>query len=150
MPKTIRREVKTVSTRFFKPRLHRDAVQQLHILHIWLLDDIARGRATEETLWELVAMAFTWSRTAEMLGLGEENMVPQLELATRLVERWGRTGRVEYVGDEYQVARIGTIVMDTLAERTDSQTAREASQWSEGALTMLKASKRRSEPSEVA
>ena len=141
MGKTTRRQIEAPPSRFFRPRLHPQAVRHLHLLHVMLLHDIASGHATEHTLWEFVAMAFTWSRTAELLGLGEPEMAPQLELATRLVERWAATGRVEYVGPEYDVARVGTIVMDQLAERTDATTARDASHWSEGCLSVLRASK---------
>lgn len=138
MPKPIRRQIQAPPSRFFKPRLHPTQVRDLHLLHALLLDDLLHDRATEHTLWELVAMAFTWSRTAELLGMGEPEMAPQMELATRLVERYGATGQVRLQGVERDVARIGCIVMDHLAERTDSATATAASHWSEGCLSVLR------------
>lgn len=143
MPATTRRQITAPPSRLFKLRLHPKQVLTLHVLHSLLLDDLLRDRATEATLWELVAMAFTWSRTAELLGEGEPEIAPMLELATRLVERWGATGQVQLVGVERQVACHGVIVMDLLAQRTDSETATAASHWSEGCLTVLRGAQRR-------
>ena len=142
MPKTIRHQVTAPASRFFKPRLHPTQVRDLHLLHELLLDDLLQDRADERTLWELVAMAFTWSRTAELLGLGEPEIAPQLELATRLVERFGGTGQVQLQGVEREVARHGTIIMDLLAQATDGATATAASHWSEGCLSVLRASRK--------
>lgn len=142
MPKTTRHHVTAPASRFIKLRLHPAQVLTLHVLHELLLDDLLQDRATEATLWELVAMAFTWSRTAELLGEGEPEIAPQLELATRLVERFGATGQVRLMGAEADVARRGTVVMDLLAQRTDPATATAASHWSEGCLTMLRSSRK--------
>ena len=137
MPKTIRHQVTAPASRFFKPRLHPTQVRDLHLLHELLLDDLLQDRADERTLWELVAMAFTWSRTAELLGLGEPEIAPQLELATRLVERYGRTGLVVFRGVEYQLAKLGIDVMDQLAEIVDKPTAQAAADWSEASVQAL-------------
>jgi hypothetical protein len=139
MPRTIRRTLVDNTPRWLRPRLSRDQVLDLKLLHIAILDDIHAGRATIHTLWELAAMAFTWSRVAELLGLGVEQIAPQLHLATRLIERFGTTGQVRFEGAEYDAARIGTIVMDLLAEQTDAATARAASVWSEACMASLRA-----------
>lgn len=126
--------------RYLKPRnkLSRHQVQDLHLLHIQLLHHIHAGDGDEFLLWEFVAMALTWSHAAEMLGLGMPEIAPQLELATRLIYRWRDTGQVRYEGIEYQVARVGTIVMDLLAEAVDEATAVAASHWSEYHLKALR------------
>ena len=121
-----------------KKKLSRDQVQDLHLLHIQLLHHIAAGDGDEFLLWEFVAMALTWSHTAELLGLGMVEIAPQLDLATRMICRWRDTGQVRYEGVEYQVARIGTIVMDHLAEAVDETTAIAASHWSERCLSALR------------
>jgi hypothetical protein len=139
MPRTIRRTVVDTTPRWLRPRLSRSQVLDLQLLHIEYLDHIHSGQATVHTLWEWAALVFTWSRVAELLGLGVEEMAPQLHVVTALVERYGATGRVEFRGPEYDAARIGTIVMDTLAERTDAETARTATHWSEACLAELRA-----------
>lgn len=142
MPVKTRRQVTAPASRFFKPRLHPQQVLHLHILHELLLGDLLSGKATVDTVWEVAAMALTWSRTAELLGVGEPEIAPQLELATRLVERWAATGQVALVSAERDVARRGTVVMDLLAQQTDQATATAASHWSEGCLNVMRAQMR--------
>ena len=133
-----RRQVAAPATRFFKPRLHPQQVLHLHLLHELLLGDLLSGQATEHTLWEWMAMGFTWSRTAQLLGEGEPEIAEQLDLAKRLVHRLGTTGSVVLADDELEAARRCTVVMDLLAQRTDSATATAASHWSEGCLSVLR------------
>lgn len=138
MPKPTSRQVTAPPGRFFRLHLHPRRVLMLKLLHNGLLDTIARGEGTEVSLWELAAMALTWSRTAEILGEGEAQILPMLELATRMVTRWRDTGRVAFEGDEYEVACQGTMVMDELAARTDAATATAATYWSEAQLLVLR------------
>jgi hypothetical protein len=126
--------------RGLRPKLASDQVTDLALCHLQTLDDISRGRATEVTLWDLVGAAFTWSRTAELLDLGVPEMAAQLELATRVVERYGRTGRIGFSGTEYQMAKLGVDVMDQLAEIVDRPTAIAAAEWGETKVNALAAS----------
>lgn len=125
-----RRPVTALPPRGLRPRLPPEQLTTIGIVHMTNLDDIAKGRGTEEVLWHVVEAAFTWSRVAEKLQQGHADMAVQLELATRLVERYGRTGIVAFTGLEYQVAKLGTQVMDLLTEMVDEHTAREAALWS--------------------
>jgi hypothetical protein len=90
-----------------------------------------------------VGAVFTWCKVAELLQIGVEEMTAQLELATRVVERYGRTGRIGFSGPEYQVAKLGVMVMDALAEAVDVDTAKIAAAWSEDRLNSLVAQERR-------
>jgi len=56
-------------------------------------------------------------------------MAQQLELVTRVVERFKSTRRVGFSGPEYQVAKDGVVVMDTLAEVTDQDSAEQGLLW---------------------
>lgn len=125
-----RSPVAALPPRGLRPHLPQSQLTTIGIVHMTNLDDIAKGHGTEETLWHVVEAAFTWSRAAERLQAGQEDMAVQLELATRLVERYGRTGIVAFTGLEYQVAKLGTQVMDLLAEMVDKHTAVEAALWS--------------------
>lgn len=125
--------------RWARPKLHRSQVQDLQLLHIALLDTLASSDAGPVALWEFTATALTWSRTAELLGRGTELMAPQLDLATAMVLRYRRTGEVRISGTWYQLARIGTMVFDALAEATDSHTAELAANWSEMHVQALRA-----------
>ncbi len=125
--------------RALRPRLATDQVTALAIAHLQNLDDVASGRATEQIMWHIVEAAFTWSYVADKLQAGTPEMAAQLELATRVVERYGRTGKVGFSGVEYQVAKLGVDVMDQLAEMVDRPTAVAATFWSEAMVdAMLK------------
>jgi hypothetical protein len=132
-----RRVVIPLPPRGLRPRLQSEQVTELGVCHMATLDDIARGRGTEQTLWDMVGAAFTWSFVAEKLQAGVPEMAAQLELATRVVERYGRTGRVGFSGTEYQVAKRGIDVMDQLAEMVDRPTAVAAAEWSEARVQAL-------------
>lgn len=89
----------------------------------------------------------TWSKVAELLRVGEPEMRTQLELASTLVERFGRTGRVLFTGEEYQL-KDGVGVMDQLAELVDRPTAVIAAEWSERKVNELSESCRQREEKE--
>jgi hypothetical protein len=118
--------------------LFKDTRTALAIAHLQNLDLVSRGTATEAELWHLVEQAFTWSRVAQLLGEGEPEMAAQLELTTRVVERYVRTGRVGFSGVEYQAAKLGLDVMDQLASKVDHPTATLATVWSEAQVDRLR------------
>ena len=132
-----RRAIVPLPPRGLRPRLTRDQVRSLGICHIQNLDAVAGGRGTEDTLWHIVEAALTWSRVAEKLRAGEPEMGEQLALATALVVRYERTGKVLFTGSEYQLAKRGVEVMDQLSEIVDRPTAVDAVGWSEHKLSEL-------------
>jgi hypothetical protein len=124
--------------RWLRPRLADDQLRDLELVHLVNLDAIARGDADEATLWQVVGGMLTWSRVATLLGgLGADDMHAQLDLATRLVQRYGRTGRIVFTGPEYQLAKHGVDVMDQLARTVDRATAVEAADWSEARVQAM-------------
>ena len=135
-----RRIVIALPPRSLRPRMTPDTLTTLAIAHNTNLDEISRGTASEQTLWDFCGAVFTWSKVAEMLQQGMQEMTPQLELATRVVERYGRIG---FSGPEYQAAKLGVMMMDALAEAVDVDTAKIAAAWSEDRLNSLVAQERR-------
>ena len=125
-----------------RPKLRRDQLRDLALCHLEALDSIARGDATSATLWDFVGAAFTWSKAAELMRIGEAEMTAQLELALSLIERYKRTGRVAFSGPEYQMAKAGVEVMDELAEIVDHPRAVIAAEWSERRLQAIEAQSR--------
>lgn len=132
-----RRAIAARPHRAFLPRFDAARLATIGIAHLSTLDEIARGRATAQTLWDMAEAAFTWSRVAEVLGEGVPEMAPQLELAAHVIERYGRTGRIVFTGPEYTLAKAGVDVMDALAARTDVATATQAAIWSDRQLARL-------------
>jgi len=117
--------------RGLRPMLDAGQRRDLGLAHMVNLDTIARGEASEATLWDVVGGGFTWSYVAMRLQRGEAEMDAQLALNTRLVDHYRETGRIEFIGDDYELAKTGTVVMDLLAEVVDRPTAIAAAEWSE-------------------
>lgn len=136
--KRTRRQVITpMPPRGLRPKFTRPVLTDIAMAHIQTLEEIARGGATEATLWHMVEAAFTWQRVAQVLGLGEAEMLLQLQLATAVVERYRDRGVVAFTGVEYQMAKLGVAVMDELAELVDEPTAKAAAAWSNAKLDDL-------------
>lgn len=126
-----RRPIKPLPPPGLRPKLSSSQVLDLGLCHAINLDAIARGDAPGSMLWDLVGSVLTWSRAAQLAGAGVPEMVQQMDMVTRLVERYQRTGRVLFDGPDYQLAKLGLEVMDQLARQVDKATAMAAADWSE-------------------
>lgn len=135
--RTKRRHVVPMPPPGLRPKLARDQVADLALAHMANLDAIARGEANEQLLWDWAGGVLTWLRAAQLIGEGEEQMNEQCELVASVVTRYGRTGRIAFTGPEYQTAKVGTVVMDLLAERVDKHVAIEAADWGEAEMNKL-------------
>jgi hypothetical protein len=116
------------------PRLAPQQLRDLAMAHIVNLDAIASGQADVEILQQTLGGVFTWQRVAERTGRGVPEMHTQHDLMMDLWARYVRTGAVVFVGNEYELAKTGTQVMDALAELVDHRTALIASEWAERRL----------------
>lgn len=117
--------------RAFRPKLDTLQQRDLALYHNVNLDAIATGQAEASMLWDFLGGVLLWHRAAELMGVGVVEMAPQIEVATRLVERYSRTGRVAFDGPDYQLAKIGVVLMDELAGLVDRPTAIAAADWSQ-------------------
>lgn len=126
-----RRPIVPMAPPGMRPKLVKDQVRDLDLVHVSNLDAIARGGATEAQLWDWVASVLTWCRAAELQGVGIEEMAPQRALADRLIARFEQTGRVLFSGPDYQLAKTGIEVMNELARTVDRANAIRAADWSE-------------------
>lgn len=123
--------------RAFRPKLRPDQLRDLGLSHNENLDAIAKGTAQPSMLWEYIGGVLTWWKVARLLEIGAPEMDLQLEVATRLVERFGRTNRVLFDGTDLQLARTGVMVMDQLAELVDLPTATIAADWSQAEVDRM-------------
>lgn len=117
--------------RGLRPMLSKTQQNQLALYHNVNLDAIAMGQADASMLWDYLGGVLMWHKAAELIGAGVAEMAPQLGVATRLVERYSRTGLVRFDGPDYQLARMGVLVMDELARLVDRANAGAAAEWSE-------------------
>jgi hypothetical protein len=144
--RTRRRIVVPMPPPGLRPKLSADQVQDLGLAHWENLDALAKGEGTVDLLWQVVGGVFTWSKAADLLATrcpdyqpAVDEMRAQLDLATRLVERYGATGRVLLTGPDYQLAKRGAAVMDELAKVVDRAIAVAAADWSEAYVSQLAA-----------
>jgi hypothetical protein len=134
---TRRRVTIPLPPRGLRPMLDRSQLRDLALAHISNLDALARGGADGTTLWHAVEAAFTWSRVAELLGVGQAEMAQQLAMLEGVLLRYQRTGRAGFSGPEYQLAKQGVEIMDELARLADLHTAIQAAAWSEGRVDRI-------------
>lgn len=104
-------------------------MRAMEMCHLQNLDAVATGQAGPQCMWDWAAGVLMFARVADALQAGQLEMQGQLAVATRLVERWARTGRVLFDGPDYQMARIGVAVMTELASQADWRTLQDAAHW---------------------
>lgn len=117
--------------RALRPKLTAAQRRELGLYHVSNLDAIATGQAEPPMLWDYIGSVLTWVRVAQLLDAGVAEMAVQLDVVTRLIERFGRTNRVAFDGPDYQLAKQGVAHMDDLADIVDLVTAEQAAVWSE-------------------
>lgn len=122
---------------FVRPKLRPDQLVDLGLCHHANFEAIVQGSADAEVMWHYVESVLTWWRVAQAIGAGQDEMAPQLEIATRLVERYSRTGRVRFDGLDLQAARLGVGYMDDLAALVDRPNAIAASTWANAEVNRM-------------
>lgn len=135
---TQRRVWTPMPPRGMRPMLDSSTLTTIAIVHMQNLDEITSGRATEQTLWDMVESVLTWSNAATALQMGVQEMKLQLEMVNRVMDRYGRTHRVGFTGVEYGIAKLGVQVMDELAHAADKATATEAARLSNQQLAAVR------------
>lgn len=117
--------------RGLRPKLDNAQLRDLALVHAANLDTICSGIAGQQVLYDIVAGVLTWSRVAELLAIGVDEMTEQLRMVERVVARYIKHRRVAFDGVDYQIAKRGLDVMDALAATADRATAIAAADWSE-------------------
>lgn len=137
-----RHHVMALPPRGLRPKLRHQDLVQVAMCAVQNVDAIATGQADEALMWDFFEGVLTWWKAAELLGLGEQEMQGQLQVATRPLERWASTGAVRFDGKDYQMAKIGLDIMDQLAAEVDAATATSAAIWCTLELGRLRAAAR--------
>lgn len=123
--------------RRLSPKLGRDQVRDLSLVHHINLDSLRDGSADAALMWQWFGGVLTWSKAAELMGRGVEKMHAQAALCVRVADRYRATGQVTLTDDEYALAVAGVIAMDDLAGRVDRATAIVAAEWSEARINRI-------------
>lgn len=138
-PQPTKAELLAKLPRAFRARLTRSQIVELGLCHHETHDAIVRGEAQPDTMWSYVGSVLTWWRVSRELQAGVPELDMLLQVATRLVERYGRHGAVRFDGRDMQLASAGLDYMDQLAELVDWPTALAASTWAEHEVNRLAA-----------
>jgi hypothetical protein len=121
-----------------RPMLGTTKVRDLSLVHHVNLDDIALCKANKQVLVDYCESMLLWSRVAELLNCEQQaDMAEQLAVATSVMHRYRRTGKVGFAGLEYQKAKEGVALMDALAEYVPQHLASQAADWSEQKMKSL-------------
>ncbi|MDE2371452.1 MAG: hypothetical protein KGN16_20960 [Burkholderiales bacterium] len=112
-------------------------LRELGLAHIILADALVGGTADRQALWEWMAALLTWSRAAQVSGIGEAEIEELSSLAVLLTQRCEATGRVSLSNDEKDAVRRGSVVMDQLAAALDRKTARAVARWASETIPRL-------------
>jgi len=122
------------------PKLSGAQKIDLAICHHINHDAIVRGQAGTQIMWDYVESVLAWWKVADLLAQARPDMTLQLGVATRLVEHYGRSATVQFVGHDIELARRGLMTMDQLADLVDQPTAVVAVMWARGEFNSLTAS----------
>ena len=125
--------------RGLRPKLDDAQLRDLALVHAANLDTICNGGGTNAVLYDIVAGVLTWSRVAELLATGVDEMTEQLRMVERVVARYIKHKRVAFDGPDYQTAKRGLDIMDALAAIADRATAIAAADWSEHRMNEMAA-----------
>lgn len=125
--------------RGLRPKLDNAQLRDLALVHAANLDTICQGGGNNAVLYDMVAGVLTWSRVAELLATGVDEMTEQLQMVERVVARYLQHGRAGFDGVDLQIARRGLDVMDALAALADRATAIAAAEWSEQRMNQMAA-----------
>jgi len=122
-----------------RPKLTRECLCDLGLIHIGLVDSLLGGTADLNVLWEWMASVLTWSRIAQACRIGEDEIDAVGCLAVNVAQRYETTGRIEFSDEERDLVRQGATVMDLLAQTVDLYTAESVAQWSRETIAKLRA-----------
>ena len=100
MRKRCRRKVVSPLPGWLRPKLDRDQLLDLGLVHSLNLDDMAAGRATVETMWQMAGGVLTWARVAEVIDMHRAEMVRQVQTMQSVIDRYRRTRKVGFSGPE--------------------------------------------------
>lgn len=132
-----RRRVEPVPPPGLRGRFTRADLVDLAIHMHSMVETVRTGQAHSRDLWPMLRRALMWSCVAELTGIGVAEMAQQLDMTRNVVERYERTGRVGYSGDDYRIACDGVEVVTQMAESVDLVVARRASDWADAQIRVI-------------
>lgn len=134
--------------KWFLPKLTPAQTSSCKLAHWDLIGRITSGRATEHDLWDMVHTGLTYS---ELMRLLEQDgteftdeakaaIAEHLETFPGVVERYRRTGRVGFNGEQLLAARAAAELMEQLIEMDRFGFAVRATAWATARVDAIRES----------
>jgi hypothetical protein len=124
--------------KFWRAKVTADQIKECQTLHWELIASFVTGEATVTTLWDWIETGFTYRQMMSYLIEDGTDFTPeaigamndQITAYDAVIERFRRTGRAGFSGQELLIARAAACVMDSLVELDRHGIAERAARWS--------------------
>jgi hypothetical protein len=124
--------------KFWRPKLDEEQQFDCKMTHWNLFDCILIGTATRSVLWDWIETGFTYSQFMRLLSAdgveftdeAAQAIADQINIYDAVIERYSKTGRVGFNGEQINIARAAAQVMDGLIEMDRHGIAVKAARWS--------------------
>lgn len=137
---------RAILPKWFHPKLDADQIVSCKVAHWDLLDRFTSGRATEHDMWDMVHTGMTYS---ELMRLLEDDgtqfteeakaaIAEHLESFPSVIDRYNRTGRVGFSGEQLLAARAASELMEQLIEMDRFGFAVRATEWAKAKVDALR------------
>jgi hypothetical protein len=131
------RQKREILPKWLRRKLDGDQIVSCKVAHLDLISRFTNGTATEHDMWDMLHTALTYS---EMMRLLEESgivftdeakaaVVEHLESMPGVIDRYRKTGRVGFNGEQLLAARAASMVTEQLIEMDRFGIALRASEW---------------------
>lgn len=131
------RAKREVMPKWFRPKLDADQIVSCKVAHWDLIGRITSGIATEHDMWDMVHTALTYSELMRLLEAdgtlftdeAKAAITEHLETMPAVVDRYRKTGRVGFSGEQLLAARAAAEIMEQLIEMDRFGFAVLATEW---------------------
>lgn len=124
--------------KFWQPKIDEQQQFDCKMTHWNLFDCILIGTATSSVLWDWVETGFTYGQFMRLLAAdgveftdeAAQAIADQINIYDAVIDRYRKTGRVGFNGEQINIARAAAQVMDGLIELDRHGIAIKAARWS--------------------
>jgi len=135
-----------IMPKWFRPKLTPAQESSCKLAHWDLIGRITSGRATEHDLWDMVHTGLTYSELMRLLEQDGTEFTDEakaaisehLESLPGVIDRYRRTGRVGFNGEQLLAARAAAELMEQLIEMDRFGFAVRATEWAKAKVDAIR------------
>jgi hypothetical protein len=133
--------------KFWAPKLVPSQCLDAKIIHWDLIDRFTSGTADKGDLWDWIETGYTYCKLIELHQADGTEFTPeaiqavsdQVNIFDSVIQRYKRTGRVAFNGEEMCIARAAAHVFDSLIDIDRHGIAVKAGQWAVQVMDRIRA-----------